>query len=143
MASVASPHPELKRTFSGSSTFSFQNFRQSMNKSKSKTPPVEQPDRIVIYDQLNRELWVDTKDALPKTGSYVRVPIRGKDTNVTLCMETGPKEKPIKIFIANVDLGVLGKWVKIQREKDKMQAVYVLGQTPMGFSPIPEDEAVS
>ena len=63
--------------------------------------------------------------------------------NVTLCMETGPKEKPIKIFIANVDLGALGKWVKMQRKKDKMQAVYVLGQTPMGFSPIPEDEAVS
>lgn len=104
---------------------------------------MEQPDPIVIYDQLNRELWVDTKEALPKTGNYVRVPIRGNDTNVTLCMETGPKEKPIKIFIANVDLGALGKWVKIQRKKDKMQAVYVLGQTPMGFSPIPEDEAVS
>jgi hypothetical protein len=57
-------------------------------------------------------------------------------------METGTKEKPIKIFIANVDLGALGKWVKTQRKKDKMQAVYVLGQMPMGFSPIPEDEAV-
>jgi hypothetical protein len=57
-------------------------------------------------------------------------------------METGTKDNPIQTFIADVDLGALGKWVKAQRKKAKMQAVYVLGQTPMGFRPIPKDEAV-
>jgi len=127
----------LKRVLTGQSAFSM----KSMLPRKSKTPEKPQ-DPIVIYDQLNRELWVDSKSNLPKSGNYVRVPIRGKDTNVSLCMETGTNEKPIQIFIANVDLGALGKWVKTQRKKEKMQAVYVLGKTPMGFQPIPEDEAV-
>jgi len=139
MASPAHPErPGLKRVSTGLSTFSV----RSMLPRKTKTPIEKPQDPIVIYDQLNRELWVASKDTLPKSGNYVRVPIRGTDTNVSLCMETGTKEQPIKIFIAKVDLGALGKWVKTQRKKDKMQAVYVLGQTPMGFSPIPEDEAV-
>jgi hypothetical protein len=54
-------------------------------------------------------------------------------------MEIGPKEERAKVYIATVDLGVLGKWVKAQRRKNKMQHLYVLGQTPKGLEPVEEE----
>jgi hypothetical protein len=56
-------------------------------------------------------------------------------------METGPADEKAKIFIATVDLGRLGGWVKTQRKKKQMQHLYVLGQMPMGFAPVAEEDA--
>ena len=46
-------------------------------------------------------------------------------------MEVEPEGS--KIYIATVDLERLGKWVKGQRKKGKMQYLYVLGQIPHGL----------
>jgi hypothetical protein len=46
-----------------------------------------------------------------------------------------------KVFIATVDLGRLGKWVKGQRKKKNMQYLYVLGQNPVGFGPVVEEDS--
>jgi len=54
-------------------------------------------------------------------------------------MEIGPKDEKAKVYIATVDLGVLGKWVKAQRKKNKMQHLYVLGRTPKGLEPVEEE----
>ena len=67
------------------------------------------------------------------------MPIRGTDTKVAVYIEVGPKEKRAKIYIATVDLGELGKWVKPQRKKKKMQHLYVLGQIPHGLGPLNEE----
>jgi hypothetical protein len=45
-----------------------------------------------------------------------------------------------KVFIADLDLARLGKWVKKQRSKKQMQHIYVLGKNPVGFGPVPEEE---
>lgn len=47
---------------------------------------MEQPDRIVIYDQLNRELWVDTKEALPSMKSPI-------ETSITSRLLTSPQQR--------------------------------------------------
>jgi len=54
-------------------------------------------------------------------------------------MEIGPRDEKSKVYIATVDLGVLGKWVKAQRKKKKMQHLYVLGRTPKGLEPVEEE----
>ena len=54
-------------------------------------------------------------------------------------MEIGPRKEKAKVYIATVDLGVLGKWVKTQRKKNKMQHLYVLGRTPKGLEPVEEE----
>jgi hypothetical protein len=55
-------------------------------------------------------------------------------------MEVEPKGA--KIYIATVDLERLGKWVKGQREKGKMQYLYVLGQIPHGLDQLNEGTEV-
>lgn len=45
-----------------------------------------------------------------------------------------------KVFVADVNLGKMGDWVKHQRRKNKMQYIYVLGQNVIGFPPVAEGE---
>jgi len=106
-------------------------------------------DRAVVYDPLERKLWVDRKENLQKPEEYTKVPIRGTELKVSVFMEMDlpenkariaeNKDKP-RVFIATVDLGRLGKWVKGQRKKMRMQHLYVLGQAPAGFGPVIEEE---
>ncbi len=49
------------------------------------------------------------------------------------------EEKRAKIYIATVNLETLGRWVKAQRKKKKMQHLYVLGQIPGGLKPVEEE----
>ena len=54
---------------------------------------------------------------------------------------SGGDKGTAKVFIATVDLGRLGKWVKGQRKKMRMQHLYVLGQNPVGFGPVLEEDS--
>jgi ABC-type phosphate transport system substrate-binding protein len=68
------------------------------------------------------------------------VPIKGTETKVSVYQELGSGKNTAKVFIATVDLGKLGKDVKAQRRKMRMQHLYVLGQVPVGFGPVPEQD---
>jgi hypothetical protein len=70
---------------------------------------------------------------------FIRVPIRGTETKVTVSVEVEPKGA--KIYIATVDLEKLGRWVKNQRKKGKMQHLYVQGQIPHGLSQLKEENS--
>jgi len=54
-------------------------------------------------------------------------------------MDVMSEEKRAKIYIATVNLETLGRWVKAQRKKKKMQHLYVLGQIPGGLKPVEEE----
>jgi hypothetical protein len=68
---------------------------------------------------------------------FIKVPIRGQETKVAVFMDVEPKGA--KIYIATVDLERLGRWVKGQRKKGKMQHLYVLGQIPHGLDQLNEE----
>jgi len=106
------------------------------SETRSKDASEEANLRVLVYDPLAKELMLDTKESLEKIPKKVRVPIRGTETKVPVYMET---EQKTKIFIANIDLGALGKDVKRQRKKRKMQYLYVLGQVPIGFGTLVEE----
>ncbi|KAE8450482.1 hypothetical protein EG329_006212 [Mollisiaceae sp. DMI_Dod_QoI] len=136
--------------------FRLRNVRSSMfsifDRSKSNSTAAEEQN-VVVYDPLERKLWTDKKDRVISRHSYprysehtlthiadkekfVKVPIRGTDTQVQVYMEMGAGQKKTKVFVASVDLGRLGKWVKRERKKNRMQYLYVLGQIPDGFGPM-------
>lgn len=122
--------------------------------------------QIVVYDPLERKLWCEDKKTFKKEfENHVRVPIHGTECKVSVFMELpnsrnapsgpNPNEKTIasrrpssaatnnntaKVFIADLDLTRLGKWVKKQRSKKRMQHIYVIGKNPVGFGPVPEGE---
>jgi len=65
-----------------------------------------------------------------------------KATEQEKAKPAGNKDR-LKVFIATVDLGRLppGKsWVKAQRKKGRLQYLYVLGQVPVGFGPVVEED---
>lgn len=45
-----------------------------------------------------------------------------------------------KVFVADVNLGKMGDWVRHQRKRNKMQYIYVLGLNVVGFPPVVEDD---
>jgi hypothetical protein len=64
------------------------------------------------------------------TEKFVKVPIPGGDTIVQVYMEVGPLEKDVNVFVASLDLGRLGEWVKARRKRWRLQDLYVFGQMP-------------
>jgi len=127
-------NPPKRRPSATSSIFSV------MSSSRQpKDKPEEERNKIAVYDPLDRKLWIDTKEKLKEMGESVRVPIKGTDTKVSVYMEMDGSANA-KIFIAAVDLGKLGKWVKTQRKKGRMQHLYVLGQAPMGLGSVVEED---
>lgn len=137
-------------TQSGTSVFSWWGPKEK-GREKEKEQEKEKEERIVVYDPLEKKMWVETKENLKKTETYVRVPIKGTELKVSVFMELppangkptterSPNKNKAKVFIATVDLGRLGKGVKAQRKKKRMQYLYVLGQNPVGFGPVIEDD---